>query len=745
MTKKATRLVIIVAAAVLVLIAVAALLVNLYRDSIALGVARSALGDSGVAVTEVSVSSISPSEVLFDAIVLELAGGGTLFIEGIALPVHLRGLKDSRLHIDTVRFVPGTRDSGPIGLAAGLRAFLDAPAATPGATVEIGRVLLPGMPPVLDVAWHADVLNPTLRATIGEFEVFLTTTDLDGGEYKGSIRALLPDDTEALMAGFQLAPDDPGFRVDGSFSARLKPLLPALRAVGAIPADVVTLSAALQGTFGFTLDNDETRPVDIEAVLESVSGAVVVYRAGDTTLDVTVTESTPVSATLTYPSLDWSGQVARSSFSLRAAGSDLPPVRLHDSECRSGIYCRTALDLAWDDLAIGELTIDRVSASAAAVEFVSEDEQWRVTAPDTRLRLESPAFGGRGVLAPDVRADIAGSNEQLSASVRFSTPEGGLSGSADVLHDLVQNRGELSVERAAIEFDTLNLSGIFTDWPYDWDIEAGRASAAAEIRWQESDAGFAYEGTATVSADSLAGRYADIGFVGAGSELRAALNSKSGVSFEPVRFDVALVDVGFPVENISGTATPHIDESAVTVSALSMHVLGGTVTAEPFRYDLDAEDNRLMLRANGIQLPLMAELADLEAVKISGSVSGKIPVTIRGENVIIDDGRLENDPPGGVIRYGGGAAGGIVDDESRVGVVTRTLRNFEFDSLTSAVDYSRDGDLVLQMRLEGINPDVDPTQPVILNLNVENNVPQMLRSLQATRSIEDVLERQLSK
>lgn len=113
--------------------------------------------------------------------------------------------------------------------------------------------------------------------------------------------------------------------------------------------------------------------------------------------------------------------------------------------------------------------------------------------------------------------------------------------------------------------------------------------------------------------------------------------------------------------------------------------------------------------------------------------------------MIIDDGRLENDPPGGVIRYRGGAADGVVDDESRVAVVTRTLRNFEFDSLTSAVDYSRDGDLVLQMRLEGVNPDVDPTQPVILNLKVENNVPQMLRSLQATRSIEDVLGKRLSK
>ena len=176
-----------------------------------------------------------------------------------------------------------------------------------------------------------------------------------------------------------------------------------------------------------------------------------------------------------------------------------------------------------------------------------------------------------------------------------------------------------------------------------------------------------------------------------------------------------------------------------------MSLLGGTVTADPFRYDLDAESNELMLRAHGIQLPLMAALADLEAVTVSGGVSGKIPVTIRGDKVIIDGGYLENDPPGGVIRYRGGAAGPVVDDGSQLGIVTRTLRNFEFESLTSAVDYTEAGDLLLTMRLKGINPDVDPTQPVILNLNVENNVPQMLRSLQATRSIEEVLEERLSK
>ncbi|MEQ9561241.1 MAG: YdbH domain-containing protein, partial [Woeseiaceae bacterium] len=79
---------------------------------------------------------------------------------------------------------------------------------------------------------------------------------------------------------------------------------------------------------------------------------------------------------------------------------------------------------------------------------------------------------------------------------------------------------------------------------------------------------------------------------------------------------------------------------------------------------------------------------------------------------------------------------------SDINVVSRALGNFQFDSLTSDVSYTETGDLKLKMRLSGINPDMDPLQPVILNLGVENNIPQLLRSLQATRAIEDVLQRE---
>lgn len=745
MTRKATRLFLVVSAALLLLIAATAFFINLNRDAIALGVARSALGGSGVEVTDVSVRSISSAEVLFDTIVLELAGGGTLYIEGITLPVSLRGLTDSRLHIDAVRFLPGAEDPGPVRLAAALQGFLDAPAATPGATIAIDRVSMPELPAVVDVAWHADRVNPTLQATLGGFELFVATTEQPDGAYRGTLRALLADDTEVLLAAVLLTPEASGFLVEGTIGALLQPFLPALHAVGAAPPEVTELGAAIDGSFEFRLDDDAARPVELQGRFAVAPGATVSYRGDESTFTLSLLESEPADVTLQYPSLDWSLQVSLASLSVRGTDIDLPPVRLQNSECRAGIRCRTALEVSFVDQALGELAAARVTASAAAVEFESGDERWQASAQNARLVLKDPAWGGRRFVAPAVTADVTASADRVAANARFNTPDGGLVGALDLSHDLARARGELSLRSASIDFGKLSLADLFRDWPYGWNVEAGRAAATAALQWQKKGSAFGYSGTAAVNAEGLAGRYADVGFVGLDGKLDVRLDADAPIALAPVPFRVALVDIGFPVEEISGTATPDIDAAAVAVSGLSMNVLGGTVTADPFRFELDADSNRILLRASGVQLPLMAGLADLEAISISGSVSGEIPVTIRGNKVIIDGGRLENDPPGGVIRYRGGGAEAIAQEGSQLGIVTRTLRNFEFDSLTSAVDYSDDGDLVLKMRLKGINPDVDPTQPVILNLNVENNVPQMLKSLQATRSIEDVLEQRLAK
>ena len=87
------------------------------------------------------------------------------------------------------------------------------------------------------------------------------------------------------------------------------------------------------------------------------------------------------------------------------------------------------------------------------------------------------------------------------------------------------------------------------------------------------------------------------------------------------------------------------------VQNLVMFVLCGQIVADPFRFDMRAETNDIVLRPQSIQLQFMVDLVEFERIKLTGSISGVLPVTIGNETMTIANGRLESDPPGGVVRY----------------------------------------------------------------------------------------------
>ena len=650
------------------------------------------------------------------------------------------GLAGSTLQIERVTAVTSDDDSDPPRLAESLQTLLDAPATMPGGTVTVDTLIVTGLPEVRDLTWDADTLNPTLRASSGGFDAFLTITPPTGGMRRASLRVLTQDDAEAVLLSMHIREQSPGYHLQGRLTLQLEPLLPVLHALGAIPEDISGLRATVGGTVETRVT--DTLPIPVSVVLDPLSALQADYGSGDDIpVQLSVTQSGSVSATIEYPSLSWSAATDGAVLLLDAGPLGSLPVTLRQPRCQSGLSCETGVDLSLDVVALGALSIEGMSLSAQSVRLTSEDGDWQAASDDATIRLQSPGIAGRRFVAPGITAEFAASPDQLLATLRFSTPEGGFSGLARLRHDLSRGTGVMRVEDAALDFDSLNLSEAVADWPYDLEVSSGHWRIGAEINWAVTDEGFAYTGSTVHSFESLAGGYGDVGFVGLDSEIKVTLDWQAEPSMSPAVFDVALIDVGFPVRDLHGRFTADIATLAADVDSASMAVLGGKISIDPFRYEHSADTNELMLRTKGIQLPLMVGLADLEAVEISGSVSGDIPVTIRNGNVLINKGHLENDPPGGIIRYGAGD--GVADEQSQLGIVSRTLRNFEYNVLTSDVDYSDSGDLKLQMRLTGINPDVDPNQPVILNLGIENNVPQMLRSLQATRSIEDVLEQRL--
>ena len=440
-----------------------------------------------------------------------------------------------------------------------------------------------------------------------------------------------------------------------------------------------------------------------------------------------------------YPSFSWRTEVDALRIAITGSGLENHYVRVESVRCTTGIRCRANMSTTLEDIGFGGLTAATATLTAENVDLQSSGGQWAAVSESARLALAAPAYAGRRFVTPSIEGDLRASNDELSARLRIATPEGGLSGRAAIVHDLSSGRGEIELDDVALDIGILNFSEAFEAWPFEWDASAGTWRIEGTVDWRQAASGFSYGGQSTHTIDSLAGNYGDIGFLGFGTRAELKLESGKTPVVLPGSFEIGLVDIGFPLEDINGRFTLDLDELAIEFEDLSLSTLGGTVRAAPFRFD-PAGSNDIALDVENVQLPLMVGLANLDTVNISGSVSGSVPISINDGNVVVDGGSLEADPPGGAIRYRGGNA--VAGEQ--LGIVTRTLENFQFEELTSEVHYNEQGDLKLQMRMTGTNPDVDPDQPVILNLGVENNIPQMLRSLQATRSIEELLEQKLS-
>jgi len=315
--------------------------------------------------------------------------------------------------------------------------------------------------------------------------------------------------------------------------------------------------------------------------------------------------------------------------------------------------------------------------------------------------------------------------------------------SIEAHHNLDKESGRLSLGNAGLSFDSRQLSSRISPWPNDWDISAGTFAMDLQAAWRKQDAKWQVTGQTSMRMADLAGAWNDTAFVGLSTSLKAEFDTVTGIAVQPSTVEVALIDMGLPVENISADYTPQPDELSVEVANLRMTAFGGVITADPFSFSTARERNTLLLRANSIDLAEILSIREFEAVEISGRIGAELPVTIEGDKVTITGGTLTGEPPGGVIRYLPGL-GSDETDVSAIGLATRALSNFEYETLTSEVDYSMDGDLNLQMHLRGRNPDLDSTRPVVLNLGLEDNIPQMLRSLQAARAVEEILEKRLA-
>ena len=349
------------------------------------------------------------------------------------------------------------------------------------------------------------------------------------------------------------------------------------------------------------------------------------------------------------------------------------------------------------------------------------------------------AFNNQSAAVPGIKGQVSLQNSNIVFDL--VTVDLLRNGSVSGQHNFDGGIGDVAILDAAFAFDDAPLSKRVAPWESDFDISSGNVAVDLRANWAATDSGSVIEARSSMQIDALAGFYADIAYVGFSTDIELDF-SATGITVAQTSISVDMVDIGLPIENITADIEFDVNALAIDVDNLQMTTFDGVISAAPFSFRTGRDINNVFLTAKEIELSELLSIKEFAAVNVTGTITAVLPISFAEDGISIEAGKLTGEPPGGVIRYLGGDPDST--DLSSLGLATTALSNFEYESLEADVSYSKAGDLTLQMQIKGRNPELDDGRPIVLNLGVENNVPQMLKSLQAARAVEEILEERLA-
>lgn len=266
-------------------------------------------------------------------------------------------------------------------------------------------------------------------------------------------------------------------------------------------------------------------------------------------------------------------------------------------------------------------------------------------------------------------------------------------------------------------------------------------SLDVDLAWQGDSHGTEFRADLQHSAQKLAGIYRDIGFVGFSGNIEAEIQSPHHIrTTSTATISVDSLDVGVPIGGIQVQFNVDTALQKLTVAAAEAHLFGGRLWIDKATYRADYPHNLIYVGVDSVNVDQLLELAGYEAVRGTGVISGLLPLDVNSKGVTMKRGMLAAKAPGGVLRYHSEMSPGT---NPAMVQVMQALKNYQYSIFQVEADYLDTGDLVLEMLLRGSNPDLQNGRPIHLNLNVTDNIPSLLKSLQAGRVIADSVSRQL--
>jgi len=431
------------------------------------------------------------------------------------------------------------------------------------------------------------------------------------------------------------------------------------------------------------------------------------------------------------------------------ATADLGPLRLA-GEWDHGADYEGRASLEGGYVAVTEYGLDAEGLSASA-DFNADLSQ-----ASGRFRVASLSAGDR--LAPlslEGRMRRRGSNVTLDVEARLlglapgtDAPSLPISGR----YDLRSGTGRFEVQPTSIAFSPggLQPADLMPGLPALGNV-AGRAEVSGQVVLTPQQVSH----TAALKLEDMNLQSGDIAVKGL--DLALQLDGLQPPSSPPGQrlnierveslADLADLDASFQILPSQNGATPR-----ARLERLTFRLAGGDVLIRDAMIAPDSPRHSATIDVSGLDLEAFLVLLDVEGLKGSGRLSGRIPVVLEGDQVAIEGGRLESAGPGLLSYLSSKLTSSLPPDaddltilQSPVDLAILALTNFNYDRLTIGLDKEITGEAKLSLQLEGKNPDLLDGYPFKFNINLTGNVNPLIAALRQGLTLSDELIRRTWK
>jgi len=158
--------------------------------------------------------------------------------------------------------------------------------------------------------------------------------------------------------------------------------------------------------------------------------------------------------------------------------------------------------------------------------------------------------------------------------------------------------------------------------------------------------------------------------------------------------------------------------------------------------DLSALGQGQMLRLEGLSLEAILKAYPAEGLTGTGIIDGTLPLRLEKGKLNIHGGQVAAREPG-VLQFRSEKIRSLGQSNPAMQLLATAIDDFRYDKLSSTVDYDDTGKLLLALSLSGRNPALEQGRPINLNVNLEENVPKLLTSLQLSDRVSDTIRKRV--